>query len=697
MIGVFSSSAGVLLFPKPGTGEYTVLDVVRGEEQDPVEAQHLYSAAQDWEEIEGSDANALLEITTREYWLERTISLLRLAIGGLESSLEKRVLEHVDEILGSRVSSEKVLDRLLVAPLSDQCSSVALVRSALSKGFLAVASILGELVELQPLLRRLTDLWLGLSETPFSDFSESKQTIWTTVAEKCGMKHLLRAGSKHEFTVKWNLLVFHYSTPSSRSGVGILGKELSRQLFPSEEQAEKMTPTLREEAKTTHRYKEEQGVSDYEIYERVKKQITAIAEAVSQGYDKKAEKFLRELIQQQISFSGGENYAVKSLCNIAQHCADMFRTDFEVICLDEALRLHSADPWTLIQYGDHLKRVGNYDGALRWFEKAEQMGESVVAKSSVADVYSQQGDYKRAILTYKTIPDWSDRPEIRTAIADTLRRMGRMDESETVYMELIDLAKQGLPEFVKSEARSQIGIAEIAKIQGKLEDALLAYRIILERKDIGDRDRLFYRLGLCNILKLMESYSEAYSIVDEVVQAYPFAMQARFIRGSILGLMGRELEGLVDLPESSGSRSCREWLRRYYRGLLLFKLERYGDAKKNLVEELSKAIVSGEEKAILRMAATLSFLREAKTPEVDRILSDIHDLHDCHAQYLFLVLKLHLATQKNDATVIKSLKERIVGLNVMDARLEKAIVALGERNFSLALTYEADALLKLVA
>ena len=42
MIGISSNSAGVLLLPKPGTGEYTVLDVVRGEKQDPVEVQHLY-------------------------------------------------------------------------------------------------------------------------------------------------------------------------------------------------------------------------------------------------------------------------------------------------------------------------------------------------------------------------------------------------------------------------------------------------------------------------------------------------------------------------------------------------------------------------------------------------------------------------------------------------------------------------------
>jgi hypothetical protein len=261
MIGVSSSSAGVLL-PKPGTGEYTVLDVVGGREQDPVEAQYLYSAAQDWEEIEGSDAKALLEIATREYWLERTVSLLRLAIGGLEKPLEKRVLEHVEEILGSHVSSEKVLDRLLVAPLADPRSPLTPAKSALSYGFSAVASILDELAELQPLLHRLTDLWLGLAETAFSDFPESMEMIWATLVEKCGMKQFLKAGSRRDFTAKWNLLAFHFSAPQSRSGVVTLGKELSRRLFPSEEQEEIMTAPLTEEAEPVPRDRPEPGISN---------------------------------------------------------------------------------------------------------------------------------------------------------------------------------------------------------------------------------------------------------------------------------------------------------------------------------------------------------------------------------------------------------------------------------------------------
>jgi tetratricopeptide (TPR) repeat protein len=468
-------------------------------------------------------------------------------------------------------------------------------------------------------------------------------------------------------------------------------------LFPQEGKEEIMTAPLTEEVKPTRRNEEELLVRNHKVFERVKKQIATIAQAVSQGHNTKAEKFLRELVQQQTSLSGGESYAVKSLCNIAQQCADMFRMDFEVVCIEEARRMDPSDIWTLIQHGDHLKRVGNYDEALKVFAQAEQFGESEVAKSCEADVYSQQSDYVKAINTYETIPNWKDNPRVLTAIADNLRRMGRMEDAQDAYDRLINSARQGLLEYVNIEVRAQAGIAEIEKRQGKFEDALQTYYRIIAREDVDDRDRLFYKLGLCNVLKLMGKFNDAYAVVDEVIQQYPFAMEARFIRGSILGLIGRELEGLKDLPESSGSRSFREWLRRYYRGLLLLKLERYEGAKKNLVDELPRALASGEEKAILRMAAALYFLRHGETSEADDILSEIPDLYDCHTKYLFLVLKLHSATQKEDRATIISLNKCIAGLKVVDARLEKAVVALEERDFSLALTCETDSLLKLAA
>lgn len=698
MIGLSSRNAGVLLIPKSGTDGYSIIDVVAGKEKDHIEAQYLYSVAQDWQEIKGTDTGALLKAATYEYWLTRAVSLLREVLGGLEKSLEKRVLEHIEEILSSRASSEKALDRLLVAPLRDSDSPLKPAKSALSYGFLAVASILDELTDLQPLLNRLTDLWLSLEETAFSQFLESRETIWMTVIEKGKIKQLLKADSGKNFRNEWNLLAYHFTAHQSRSGISSIGQELSRQLFPNEKsQREIIIDAEIEIEKNEYNCNKKQTIRDCEAYDRAMKQINAIARLVSKGHDAKAKKFLRELIQQQISFSSEVSYVVKSLCNIAQLCAEMFRMDFEFICLEKALQLDPSDAWALVQYGDHMKRVGNYTEALESFKKAGQFGESIVAKSSEADVYSQQGNYPKAIETYKNIMGWNNRLEVLTAIADNLRKMGHIEESKAAYTELIDRAEQGWLEFINGEVRSKVGLAEIAKQRGEYEDALLIYNEILKRNDIDDREKIIYNLGLCNILKLMDKFNEAYEIVDEIIRKYPFVMQARFIRGSILGLIGKEIDGLVDLPESSGSHSWQGWLLNYYRGLLLFKLERYDEAKENLIERLNQAVASGEDKAILRMAAALCFLRENKTAEVDEHMSQIPELHDCHIQYLSLVLKLHSATLKKDLAMMSSLKKHIAGLEVVDTGLEKAVEALNKGNYSLALTCEINILLKLAA
>ena len=701
MIGVSSSSAGVLCLPKPGTDAYIVLDVVEGTEQNPITIHHLYSSVQDWTEIEGADQKSLLEIATREYWVERATSLLRLAINGLGSSLERRILEHVEEILSTRVSSMDVLNRLLIAPISSRYCTRDLTESALSNGCATVASILDELFDLQPLLRRFSDIWLGLSGVFFSGIAEPKENIWVTLIEKCKINELLKVNSKREFTAKWNLLTYYFNSPQSRSGIQAIGQQMSSQLFPSESRVMmKDTLLTTDDDNTAEAYNAKQTMTNYELFEQAKKQIASIAQAVSEGRNSNAEKFLRELIKQQTSYSGGIDHTIKSLCNIAKQCADMFRLDFEIICLDEALRLNKSDPWTLIQYGDHLKRVGNYDEALIYFNKAETLGaikDELYARACAADVYTQKGDFTKAIETYETIQNWNDSPQICTAIADTLRKMGNLEEAQKAYKLLIDLALDGSPEFVGSEMRANAGLAEIAKRQGKLDDSLRIYQKVLTSKNIDDQDRIFYKLGLCNILKLMENYDEAYNVIDELIQNYPFAMEARFIRGSILGLIGKELDGLKDLPESSEPHSWREWLRSYYRGLLLLKLNRYTDARKILVEELASAIASDEEKAIIRMAAALCFLYENNISEGDRVLSNITALYDCNTQYLSLVLKLHLATKKADLIMINTLRAQIIGLKIVDANLQRAVEAINQENFTLAINIETDALLKLAA
>ena len=697
MTGLLSRDAGALIVPVNMQGSYTCFDLPSGAEIDPLAFQLAYSSAQDWDELECVDVDSLLATATSEYWLSRSVSLLRVALRGIDKSMEKRVFEDVEEQLGFRFSAEDLLDRLLVAPLKNREKPIQLANSALSSGFSGVASVLNELSDLQPLLQRFTDLWLELPPQLFQGVVESREEIWATLAIRSKLNELLKVEGPSELEGKWNLLAFHFKSQRSRAGVTAIGKQLALQLFPEKTEVRHVPTALIDET-DFHSYSEnEREPRSYEAYERAKKQVAAIVQAVSTGHEAKARKFLGQLIEYQVGIEGGEAYAVMSLCNIAKQCADLFRTDFELVCLEQALRLRDTDTWTLIQYGDHLKRVGKYEEALQFFSRAEQSEHFDIARSSVADVYSQQGYYTKAIRIYESIDGWQEKPSVLTGIADNLRRMGRYGSAQRAYDDLLTKPRITSIDYQETICRALAGMAEIAKRQGRLDDALRGYLELLAQIGTDDRSALIYNFGLFNIYKRLSRFDDAYSLIEEVVRQFPFSMQARFQRGSILGLIGREQDGLKDLPATPGARSWREWLRPYYRGLLLLRLREYGDARKNLIEELPLAIASGEERDVLRMAAALWFLSRNETPEADGILSKIPYLRDRHSKYLLMVLKLHSATRQEDAATMKILSDKMTDLKGLDENLDDAVAALADRNFAKALTCETDALLKFAA
>jgi len=698
MIGMTSSSAGTIIFPEPGTKANIVYDLVEGQKKNSSSAQYIYSAAQDWREVEAENTNILIEKATEEYFVGRVVSLLRMVLSDLDESLAVRVCQEVEEIFETRpFTTQNALSRLLIAPLNNTASTVLLAKLALSNGFTVTALLLDQLMELQPLLKRLVSIWLELPKSLFSNFIETRELIWATLFEQCGMVKILKAASGEEFSNHWKLFSFHFTAPQSRSGMALLAREISQKLFSYESRAKILTEAIAGSDKDKSHFTEEQWIDTAKYLEMAKKQVDSIVHAVSQGNDVNAIKFLRELVTWQKELSDSKDHVVKSLCNIAQKCADMFRLDFEEKCLKISLDIKPHDAWTLIQYGDHFKRIGRYRDALKTLSKASLYGESAVVKSSEADVYSQQGSYYQSINTYKMIPDWDNKSEVLTAIADNLRRMGKLEEATSCYRAIIDKSEQGFLGLSFDLNRPLAGMAEIAKVKGDIKEASRIYKKILANNQIDERGFIYYKLGLCNVLKVQGKFEEAYKHADDIIQKYPFSSEARFIRGSILGLIGQVLEGLEDLPEGGTSQSWREWQRHYYRGLLLFKLDRFEEAKKALVDQYSNAIASGEQKSILRMGSALWYLKENDISSAATSLSELSELHDSHAQYLSLVLKLHCAAHNEDIDRINSLKREMSRFQVVDTNLKKAVRAIERKKFDLALSLEVDSLLRLAA
>jgi tetratricopeptide (TPR) repeat protein len=406
---------------------------------------------------------------------------------------------------------------------------------------------------------------------------------------------------------------------------------------------------------------------------------------------------LLQLIQEQTSFNKNSSFVVKSLCNIAQKSADLFRFDFEYICLEKARELGPSDTWTMIQLGDHFKRLGKYEEAIEILTLAKEHGDWAMANSGIADVYSQMGRYEEAIRIYKSLPNWESEPEINTAIADILRKTGNFEEARSGYINLIKLAHQNPVKFAPSEIRARVGLAEIEKSQGHLQQALASYESIINESSFPPKDGLVYRLTKCRILKNLGRLAEAFEISDQVALEFPFSSEARFTRGALLGLIGKPSEGLEDFSQNYSENSLRKWLRYFFSGLLLLKINSFEQARTNLLEELPKAINCNDDLAVSRMSAVVYFLRSNQIKEAQNLIVKIPEIVDYNQNYLSLVLKLHLAAKDSDKAKVKHFVNLIESLTPFCEQIHEAIGFIRCGNFEEATLLEIDSLLQLVA
>ena len=692
MIGVFSRVTGILLLPKRGEEKYSVFDVSRVEECSTSEFRYSFSSAQDWEDIKGADSDEILKLSTNEYWLSRLVSYFQIVLQGIDKSLELEVFEYIEDNIGLRnVDIDKVLNRLLIAPLANSNSASKTAESAFSNGFSVTGSLLDNLISLQPLLHRLSDLWLGIDDVYFSSLVESKEDIWLMIVEKCNIKELLISQNILEFNNSWNLLMYHLDLPRSRVCIGRIGKVLSRGLNLEKNQDSVENLKVHKKKIKARSYKKAN-----DPYLVVTKQIEAIIGAVSKGHDRKAEQYLNDLVNSQISDKNND-YAVKSLCNIAQRCADMFRLDFEFKCLSFACKISPYDSWALIQYGDHQKRKGNYKDALRFFREAISLSDknSVIAESALADVFASKGKYEAAVSLYKRIPVYTEKIPVLTAIADIYRKMGEIEKAKNSYNKLLDLIRSHVSN--DGEERVLAGLAEIYKINGEFDKSEKLYERILEVSSVSAKDNLYYKLGLCNVLTLQDKFNKALNIIDSIIQEFPFFMRARCHQSSLLALLGEEQDALDKLSNIKVPDSVQEWRHSYYKGLLLMKLSRYDEARKLLVDKLAHAIQSDENKAQLRIGAVLSYLESGENCQANKILEKISDNNDLNLRYLSLVLQFHSATQEEDEKRMTTLRAKLRNIQIVDSRLGQSVVAIEKRKFKEALVFETEYLMKYVA
>ena len=344
MIAYCSPSAGVLVPDVPTAITSDLVFLCDNSARDAAETRHFLSLVDDWEVIEGTNSSDLVSKFTSLFRLDRAASYAMILIDGTPVDLEFEILECLEESLQTDIQVEALVDRLIVAPLRHPDRAASLAMSALSHNFAATALLYETIDDAQPLLRRLTSHWLNVPPNDLAEMGVRTSDVWKLACSSGAVRESLATTSRSSFERRWNAIALDetvFPTPASRIAFVRVVSGLSARMFPG---AKPLSPEWAATSEDDYNDDEQRDNTNPRVsFNRAIKQIDAITDAVAAAEDNKAHKFLRELVTEQRNFVGGDDFAVKSLCNIAQRCADLFRTDFERSCLDLAIEILPTD------------------------------------------------------------------------------------------------------------------------------------------------------------------------------------------------------------------------------------------------------------------------------------------------------------------------------------------------------------------
>jgi tetratricopeptide (TPR) repeat protein len=666
-----------------------IISAIDGRVMDLNSAPHNLSHADDWRVIEMDSVEDAIEHTKEVAVIERSRALIQMCLMA-DSDDQKDLLDLIEQSLIAGVSDEALSDRLLVAAFDDKHAQAlkSTVERALAEGCGATAAVLARVHDLQPLLRRLISTWFSPTCAPTVE-DDFRYYLWGEVFRNRSVVRLLEAGSASAVSSVLAELSFSSLTKQAdRARLATFGRSLGEQLFPSSAKLDVAALARGDRQRSSIEAPPRQRgfTSGHQRYEQTLAQITAIANAVAEGREDTADKFLRELIARQ-EFEADTSRAIKSLCNLAKQCADMFRVDFERKCLDAAYERDPTDGWLLVQLGDHYKRIGDYHSAR---EVLGRVPDSDVAQSVLADVYAQQGQYQEAIALYKRTANWESSSICRTAIADCLRRKGELHAAALAYDEI---DRDGL-----GTERTVAGRAQIARMSGDLSRSLKHYNDLFANFEnkIDDRAMCVYRFSYASVLKQNGDWINALRIADQLIMDAPFMMNARVLRASILGLQNEAMNGL-ELVSTGTANAFGEWVRAFTRGLLLMRTQQFQQARTELRNNLERDVLACDERGMLRLAAAVAFLGTSEWTKAEHELNNVGNTHNAYSEYLRNVLEYHVAVVRSEQQKASELMRRLNEGRAQFPRLWKAVECIRSNHMADALRLEVDGLLMLAA
>ena len=236
------------------------------------------------------------------------------------------------------------------------------------------------------------------------------------------------------------------------------------------------------------------------------------------------------------------------------------------------------------------------------------------------------------------------------------------------------------------------GKAEVFKHLGRPHDAIQLYNALLKEEHLDDQQRVVYRLALCHLLKLTSQFTKAYRLADSLVQEVRWSNEAILQRASAVCLLENALTGMRSLP-ASNSNSEQDWKQHFFRGVMLLKLDRFKDARKELVDELAKARIVHDQRTLAQLSQVFSMLAGQEVDEARKVMAGIESIHDVYLNEFRAILEFHIAAMDPDRSHVEEARVRLQDATIRHPSLKKAAQELIKGDFSAAIRFETDFML----
>jgi tetratricopeptide (TPR) repeat protein len=487
---------------------------------------YLLDGATDVVELKSISKDGAIARLKKDWQNDRALQLMLILLDDTEDTeTHELAVECLQDLLSDPATYEFVANRLYSAPLplrADLTNACFLAGSAS-----VVIQLLQKIETDQIKIRLFRESWDSLPIELFGDKYSVKQKFQQVIITSGVSRKLIKAGtdpnSFNSARVQCQLEL--KSLPNSRPVF-----EAWLKPFQPEKTIHELSAVA--ECANIQDYHKVKIVRPYDAFENVKKQKEAILSSLKKGDLVRMRNYLEQLIVHQLK-NNGEQYAVKSLCDIAKQAKEVFNYPLQLELAKWAVDILPHDVWSRRQVADALKDLGRLPDALASYEDViRDFPSNVVARNGRAEVLKDLGRLPDALASYEDV--------IRDFPSNVVARNGR---------------------------------AEVLKDLGRLPEALASYEAVIQEfpSDVVAQS------GKAEVLKHMGRFIDAIGIYNEIIHVCPYQQRYQYAKAAILAITGNYPEAEALLPINR-PQTHSEWVAYHIRGMIFLRTGKIEEA-----------------------------------------------------------------------------------------------------------------------